>query len=51
MQFGIDCILWCNDNNVILPNISICVYMYAKQKHLGCKKGETNQKQQLSDYG
>ena len=22
----------------------------AKQKHLGCKKGETNQKQQLSDY-
>ena len=23
---------------------------YAKQKHLGCKKGEANQKQQLSDY-
>ena len=23
----------------------------AKQKHLGCKKGEANQKQQLSDYG
>ena len=22
----------------------------AKQKHLGCKKGEANQKQQLSDY-
>ena len=21
-----------------------------KQKHLGCKKGEANQKQQLSDY-
>ena len=27
-----------------------CVYIYAKQKHLGCKKGEANQKQQLSDY-
>ena len=25
-------------------------YNYAKQKHLGCKKGEANQKQQLSDY-
>ena len=24
--------------------------MYAKQKHLGCKKGEAIQKQQLSDY-
>ena len=24
---------------------------YAKQKHLGCKKGEDNQKQQLSDHG
>ena len=24
--------------------------VYAKQKHLGCKKGEANQKQQLSDY-
>ena len=23
---------------------------YVKQKHLGCKKGEANQKQQLSDY-
>ena len=23
---------------------------YAKQKHLGYKKGEANQKQQLSDY-
>ena len=23
---------------------------YAKQKHLGCKKGEANQNQQLSDY-
>ena len=23
---------------------------YTKQKHLGCKKGEANQKQQLSDY-
>ena len=25
-------------------------YLDAKQKHLGCKKGEANQKQQLSDY-
>ena len=24
--------------------------LYAKQKHLGCKKGEANQNQQLSDY-
>ena len=24
--------------------------LYAKQKHLGCKKGKANQKQQLSDY-
>ena len=24
--------------------------IYAKQKHLGAKKGEANQKQQLSDY-
>ena len=30
--------------------ICICIYIYAKQKHLGCKKGEANQKQQLSDY-
>ena len=27
----------------------LCMH-YAKQKHLGCKKGEANQKQQLSDY-
>ena len=27
------------------------LYSNAKQKHLGCKKGEANQKQQLSDYG
>ena len=33
----------------ILP-IMTYVYIYAKQKHLGCKKGEANQKQQLSDY-
>ena len=24
---------------------------YVKQKHLGCKKSEANQKQQLSNYG
>ena len=33
----------------------MCIYMliyilYTKQKHLWCKKGEANQKQQLSDY-
>ena len=28
----------------------VAMYIYAKQKHLGCKKGEVNQKQQLSDY-
>ena len=27
----------------------LCI-LYAKQKHLGCKKGEANQKQQLSSY-
>ena len=32
-----------------LISISIA-YITAKQKHLGCKKGEANQKQQLSDY-
>ena len=26
------------------------VRMYTKQKHLGCKKGEANQKQQLPGY-
>ena len=26
------------------------VYVNAKHKHLGCKKGEANQKQQLSEY-
>ena len=32
--------------------VQVLVYTsiyYAKQKHLGCKKGEANQKQQLSD--
>ena len=29
---------------------SLVIYN-AKQKHLGCKKGKANQKQQLSDYG
>ena len=28
----------------------IYIYIYANQKHLGCKKGEANQKQQLSGY-
>ena len=43
--------------------LAVLVYVYrcmvvakpaktnAKQKHLGCKKCEANQKQQLSDYG
>ena len=31
--------------------LRMCIIQYAKQKHLGCKKGEANQKQQLSDYG
>ena len=34
-----------------LANCGQCVSIInAKQKHLGCKKGEANQKQQLSDY-
>ena len=28
---------------------AMCVYN-TKQKHLGCKKGKANQKQQFSDY-
>ena len=31
--------------------LNLVTYSNAKQKHLGCKKGEANQKQQLSDYG
>ena len=30
--------------------LAIMIYINAEQKHLGCKKGEANQKQQLSDY-
>ena len=30
-------------------NLSLIAIYYAKQKHLGCKKGEANQKQQSSD--
>ena len=30
--------------------IYIYIYIYPKQKYLGCKKGEANQKQQVSDY-
>ena len=50
-------IVKCFDENfyilIILQNITniyIYIYIYAKQKHLGCIKGEANQKQQLSDY-
>ena len=32
-------------------SIRYIIYAKVKQKHLGCKKGEANQKQQLSDYG
>ena len=39
------------NNLKLLVRIFIYMYIYnAKQKHLGCKKGEANQKQQLSDY-
>ena len=52
----------CNATNVVSNDTSsevltvngelqFVLYEYAKQKHLGCKKGEANQKQQLSDYG
>ena len=34
----------------LLGPLMFLVYINAKQKHLGCKKGEANQKQQLSDY-
>ena len=34
----------------LLYGEGIANYINAKQKHLGCKKGETNQKQQLSNY-
>ena len=34
----------------IVHNTKVLVIYNAKQKHLGCKKGEANQKQQLSDY-
>ena len=30
--------------------LAISINLNAKQKHLRCKKGEANQKQQLSDY-
>ena len=37
-------------DHTIGVHLHILAYIYAKQKHLGCKKGEANQKQQLSDY-
>ena len=39
---------WCKPH--WLTGNLIGVNNYTKQKHLGCKKGEANQKQQLSDY-
>ena len=39
------------DDHLSAVSTVVHVSLYAKQKHLGCKKGETNQKQQLSDYG
>ena len=51
---------WCNSPCLLVLDLKYSlyiaamsshnVYIYAKQKHLGCKKGEANQKQQLSDY-
>ena len=35
---------------LVIPYPGTSRKYYAKQKHLGCKKGEANQKQQLSDY-
>ena len=45
----------CNCNNYLIESplsfsVEPCVNFNAKQKHLGLKKGEANQKQQLSDY-
>ena len=37
--------------NLKWEQMAIISYINAKQKHLGCKKGEANQNQQLSDYG
>ena len=34
----------------MLTMVHMHAYIYTKQKHLGCKKGGANQKQQLSDY-
>ena len=44
--------MWKNLAGKILVNgLHVCMAITnAKQKHLGCKKGKANQKQQLSDY-
>ena len=39
-----------SDLCLILNLMGLPCILNAKQKHLGCKKGEANQKQQLSDY-
>ena len=41
---------WPNGPICNLNKLDIRVHIYTKQKHLGCKKGKANQKQQLSDY-
>ena len=38
------------DLSLILQVVFSLGYLYTKQKHLGCKKGKANQKQQLPDY-
>ena len=35
---------------LVIVNLNLFVSINTKQKHLGCKKGKVNQKQQLSDY-
>ena len=34
----------------LVGQVGLICKLNAKQKHLGCKKGKANQKQQLSDY-
>ena len=37
-------------SNKVNLKICLCTFIRMLKKHLGCKKGEANQKQQLSDY-
>ena len=49
IQYTTD-IMYQNIFRILVLHACIPYILYAKQKHLGCKKGEANQKQQLSDY-